>query len=64
MVTNPLELLDTINTNKWQKKVTMTTDERQKRMEQLAYYKAHFDVIAVVLAIVFLGYQISKVSHK
>ena len=59
---NPLSLLSQISTQKWQKQKTMSDEQKQQRIENLSYIKAHFDVIAVALAIVFLGYQIHKAT--
>ena len=61
---NPLSFLTQISTQKWQKKTIMNEEEKQKRVENLAYIKAHFDVIAVGLAIVFLGFQIHKATKN
>jgi len=38
--------------------------EKKKRIEALAYFKAHLDVIAVGLTIAFLAYSIIQIKKK
>jgi hypothetical protein len=43
---------------------SQTDDKKKKRMETLNYLKAHFDIIAVSLTIVFLGYSIYNIQKN
>ena len=58
----PLSLLSNFSKQNWEKGKTMTDEKKQERLEKLTFFKAHLDVIAVGLAVVFLVYQIRKVS--
>ena len=38
--------------------------KKQKRMESLAYVKAHFDVIAVSLLVLYLSYSLYQLNKN
>ena len=59
----PLSLLSKFSKQNWEKGISMNDQEKQQRLEKLTFFKAHLDVIAVSLAVVFLIYQIRKVSN-
>lgn len=42
--------------------MTLTDEQKQKRVEDIFYYKAHLDFVVVGLAIVYLVYQIHQIS--
>lgn len=44
--------------------MTLTDEAKQKRVEDIYYYKVHLDFIVVSLAIVYLVYQIKSITKS
>ena len=42
--------------------MTLSDEQKQKRIEDIYYYKTHLDFIVVGLAIIYLVYQIHQIS--